>query len=270
MKTLTVTLFLLLTVNTTRSIAHQQGQHSDVHYLGNEGVIASHGEIKVMFDPFFHNTFGIYQAVPERLRQAVFAQTPPYNDIDAIVISHAHEDHFSADDVLAYLAQHHDVSLIAPQQAIEQLVTDPRFQVMKDRIYPISLAFGDTPISLSVGELAIEAVRIPHAGWPSRADVENLVFRIGLTQELTVMHLGDADPDVDHYLPVKEHWQKKRTDIAFPPYWFYYNLEGNAILDEYMNIENHVGVHVPTEPPKWLLNSGKAFFSEPGTSIEIE
>ena len=69
----------------------------------------------------------------------------------------------------------------------------------------------------------IDAVRIPHAGWPSRADIENLVFRVPLKNQgtsVTVMHLGDADPDADHYLQYKDHWQQRVSDTALPPYWF--------------------------------------------------
>jgi hypothetical protein len=56
-------------------------------------------------------------------------------------------------------------------------------------------------------------VRIPHAGWPGRADIENLVFRVTLksqSESVTVMHMGDADDN--HYLPYKSHWQKRISD----------------------------------------------------------
>ena len=50
---------------------------------------------------------------------------------------------------------------------------------------------------IEFGPLLVEAVRIPHSGWPDhRADVENIVFRVTLDKETTVMHFGDADVDL--------------------------------------------------------------------------
>ena len=42
--------------------------HSDdqgsATYLGNEAVMVSLDDTKIIFDPFFHNNFGVYQLVP--------------------------------------------------------------------------------------------------------------------------------------------------------------------------------------------------------------
>jgi hypothetical protein len=48
------------------------------------------------------------------------------------------------------------------------------------------LAFNQTPKSLEVAGLVIDAVRIPHAGWPGRADIENLVFRVTLKTKFSM------------------------------------------------------------------------------------
>ena len=79
--------------------AHQ----ASVTYVANEAVLITNGDKKVLFDPFFHQTFGTYQSVPEQTKQAIFSGTPPFDKLTAIFISHAHGDHFAADDVLKYL-----------------------------------------------------------------------------------------------------------------------------------------------------------------------
>ena len=81
-------------------------------------------------------------------------------------------------------------------------------------------------MSLEQGSLVIEAVRIPHSGWPDRQQqVENIAFRVTLDAETTVVHLGDADASDAHFAHDGAYWRRRRTDVAFPPYWFFLSDE---------------------------------------------
>ena len=248
-------------------VAHERANTAT--YLGNEAVLVTGTNSKVLFDPFFHQNFGQYQLVPEQIRVAIMQGTAPYDNIDAIVISHAHGDHFAAEDVLAYLRAFPATKLVAPQQAVDALTELDKAETVMTQISSVKLALGDTPTQIKVGEITFQAVRIPHAGWPGRADVENLVFRVSLDSDLTVMHMGDADPNDDHFLPHKTFWQERISDMAFPPYWFFSSAEGNDILEIIINAREHVGVHVPMVVPNSLRKSNKDYFSKPGEKRAI-
>lgn len=240
-----------------------------VTYLGNTGLMVSQGEQQILFDPFFHNHYNQYQLVPEDIRTAIFTDQAPYDSIEMILISHAHGDHFDANDVVDYLQQHAKTQLIAPTQAVEQLQAISDFEQVQKQISGISLVYGEAPVTLDFKAIKVEAVRIPHAGWPGRADVSNLVYRVTLNDAVTVMHMGDADPNDLHFKPWAEHWQKQVTDGAFPPYWFLTNQAGKNILTERINAKQYTGVHVPVSVPIHLQSSGESYFSEPGSSLEL-
>lgn len=244
--------------------------NAEIRYLGNEAVMVTDGDSKVLFDPFFHNDYNIYTLVPDKIRQAIFTGEPPYDNVNALFISHAHGDHFAADDVLSFLIRHQQTQLVAPKQAIDQILVLPNAGKVKQRLHAINLDYGEQAISLSVGAIKVEAVRIPHAGWPGRAEVENIVFRLTLDKNLTVMHLGDADPDDNHFLPHKEFWQHKVTDYAFPPYWFMLSEQGRGILDQRINAKDSIGIHVPTIVPESLQKTGRKYFSMPGETRKID
>ena len=233
-------------------------------YLGNAGLLIESGGEKVLFDPFFHNGFGIYQLVPRAMRQRIMAGEGDYADVKVVFISHVHSDHFDANDVAKYLAIHPQVKLVAPQQAISQLKPFLTSKVADERLFAIDLSFGDSPIRQFIDGVRFDVVRIPHAGWPGRADVENLVYRVHMSDGAVVMHMGDADPDVTHYLPYRDHWQKHQTDAAFPPYWFFYSIERRDILNTYLNVETSIGIHVPLSIPEFLINEKHPYFSVPG------
>jgi len=269
MKKILVNIFsLVLFFVSANTVADQATQDTKLAasatYLGNEAVMIESGSHKILFDPFFHNDFNTYQLVPESIRSAIFNGEKPYDAIDVVFISHAHEDHFSAKDMLKFLMSHPEAKMVAPKQAVDALRQLTNSKKVMAQVKSINIAYGDQPWSGEVAGLAVEAVRIPHAGWPGRANVENIVFRISLDQGITVMHMGDADPDDDHFRPLAAHWQQKITNTAFPPYWFFASAQGNDILNNRINAKAHVGVHVPIKVPKQLKALGKDYFSTVG------
>ena len=78
-------------------------------YLANAAMLVTNGGSKVVFDPLFRNDFGTYERVPEPMERALFAGAPPFDGLDAVFVSHYHEDHFSAVDVLRLLEARPDL-----------------------------------------------------------------------------------------------------------------------------------------------------------------
>ncbi len=280
-------------------IAHNN--ETTATYLANEGVMISSGDVKVLFDPFFHNDYGTYQLVPEKIMNAIMSNAAPYDNISAIFVSHAHGDHFAEQDMLAYMLKHRAVQLVAPTQAIAEMQKLAQFDNIKDRITGIDLAYKDKPFSFElelgkvnsanapeinateidateIDSIQVDAVRIPHAGWPGRAEVSNIVYRVTMPtntesekhEKPTFMHMGDADPNDSHFRPLADFWDQQKTTVAFPPYWFFLNSTGNYILDYRINANKSIGVHVPKQVPPALIRSGKTYFSNPGTVLEVQ
>jgi L-ascorbate metabolism protein UlaG (beta-lactamase superfamily) len=267
---LRITIVSLVLLWPFTAITHEA--KSSATYLANEGLMVEAGEHKVLFDPFFHNNYGTYQLVPNAILAAIMSNTAPYNNIDAIFVSHSHGDHFAADDMLKYLQKYSSVKLIAPAQALEKMAQLSGFDTIQNQLTSIELEYGDQPVSMVVDGIQIEAVRIPHAGWPGRADISNIVFRVSLPDaesNSTFVHMGDADPQDEHYRPYSDFWQLEKPDIAFPPYWFFLTLQGNYILDTDINATKNIGVHVPLKIPPSLKSSGKTYFSIPGEKAEV-
>lgn len=238
-------------------------------YLGNEAILVEHKSRKILFDPFFHNDYNNYQLVPESIRQSLFKGEPPYHNIDAIFISHAHGDHFAAIDLQKFLLAFPGTKVIAPTQAIDQIKALSKTQEVNSSLIAVDLAYQDPPLTLSLPGIDIDAVRIPHAGWPQRAEVSNIVFRVSLEDELTVIHMGDADTDDVHFKPLMKHWNSKTVNAAFPPYWFLTTRSGQLALTTRIKAEQNVGVHVPIKVPTDLNQSGAKYFSQPGEILSF-
>ena len=260
-------LFITTLLSATPAIAHDT--HADATYMANEAVLVVQGDTKIMFDPFYSNGFGTYQEVPDSMMAKVMAESAPFDGIDGIFVSHVHGDHFDGPKVLAYMQKNTAVNVFLPEQGakvIRELAGDDD-QIL-NRLIAFELTEGGKPKSAEKNGLKVDAVRIPHAGWPApaRKDINNIVFRVTLDDGVTVMHMGDADINDAHYAPHEDHWRVKHTNQAFPPYWYFGNEEGRTILSERLRVGHATAVHVPIKVPAGLARSDYDYFSKPGES----
>ena len=226
---------------------------SRAQYMANEGLMVVEGDTKVVFDPLFRNSYGQYQLLPKEMEEALYSGQPPFDGIDAVFISHYHGDHFSPADILRLLQEQPGIHLYAPAQAVDGLrsVSGTDDEKVFERVTAIELAYKDTPVTLAMDSLLIEAVRIPHSGWPNgRLDVENISWRVTLNENTTVLHMGDADPNDVHFARDAAYWDKRHTHMAFPPYWFFTTNHGPGILENRIKPGHSVGVHVPVSISK--------------------
>jgi L-ascorbate metabolism protein UlaG (beta-lactamase superfamily) len=241
-------------------------------YLANAAILVTNGATKVVFDPLYRNDFGSYERVSDTMERALFAGEAPFDGLDAVFVSHYHEDHFSAVDVLRLLEARPDLRLYAPAQAVAGMreIGPARLDAVKDRVNAIALQYRDAPVSLQHGTVVVDAVRIPHSGWPGRQQqVENIAFRVTLDAETTVVHLGDADASDAHFAHDSAYWRQRRTDVAFPPYWFFASDEGRQVLERRIAPTRSIGMHVPADVPSRPADReaglrGHELFTEPG------
>jgi L-ascorbate metabolism protein UlaG (beta-lactamase superfamily) len=265
-------------------IGYAYGQSTDTtadgstaHYMANEGFMVVSGDTKVVFDPLFRNSYGNYQLLPKAMEVALFAGTAPFDGIDAVFISHHHGDHFSPEDVLRLLKEQQAIRLYAPIQAVKAMrqIAGPDDEGLFDRVSAVELAYKDAPVTMEMDGLIIEAVRIPHSGWPTgRVDIENISWRVTLNEKTTVLHMGDADPNDVHFKRDAAYWGKRHTHMAFPPYWFFQSKGGGGILKDRINPDHSVGVHVPTKMPTDPAKRppdlrGYDLFTQPGETRQI-
>lgn len=252
-------------------------QNSSAHYMANEGLMVIQGDIKILFDPIFRDSYGQYLLLPAEMERALFAGAAPFDGVDAIFVSHHHGDHFSPADMVRLLREQPQIRLYAPNQAVIAMRSESGISEADvfERVIAVNLQYKDAPVTLDMDGLEIEAVRIPHSGWPTgRLDVENIVWRVTLNEDTTVLHMGDADPNDVHFALDAQYWSRNTPDMAFPPYWFFSSSSGREILENRIRARRNVGVHVPvTIPADPILRPaelrGFDLFTNPGETRNI-
>lgn len=257
------------------SVASAHDSTRNATYLGNEGVMVARGKTKVVFDAFYADSYGNYTLVPETIGAALLKGEPPYDGIDAVFVSHVHGDHFTASHAVGFLRAHREVKLFGSKQTYDAIVEE----VGKDdpllaRIVSVDLLPDDAPKTFDLKGLHIEVVAIPHAGGKSRANIQNLSWRVTLDKDTTVLHLGDADSNPADFEKHSAHFAARRAKAAFPPYWFFSAQAGRSIIDTYLNADQVIGIHVPAAAighgDQWRERADGDLFTDPGETRRLD
>ncbi len=243
----------------------------------NAGVMANVGaeSVKLLFDPLYDNHFGSLAELPPELAEAIITGAAPYDDVDLVFVSHAHGDHFSASMLVEMLLNDSDLWLIAPGQAYDQLKEQENWHHgLATQVRTITLRNGEATQTFDLAGATIKAFRSPHSGWPERhSETHNISYRVSVSsgdgEVMRVMHLGDADPATQHFAPFADFLSAKRTGLVMVPFWFYQSDDLDAILEETLNADTSVAVHVPVNVPAYLSEGTRPYFTQVGEVVEI-
>ncbi len=182
----------------------------EVTYLGNEGFLVHSGSQTILFDALFGTGLPDYDRVPASAARDIETGKSPFADINTLLISHIHPDHFDLLNTLRFLKSHPATSVVAPGQVSERirkaLARDPG---ALSQIHTAPLKEGSIT-TRDEGGVQVGSFPLTHG------NVENAAYLVVLNGR-TVLHIGDAD------LPMRDLAQfgisHRHIDVAFIPFW---------------------------------------------------
>ena len=178
-------------------------------YVVNEGFIVEAGGKKIMVDGLLSNV-GSYQ-IPTMVQKAMVTGRPPFDDIDLVLATHSHEDHFDPQVVGEFLAVNPETRFLSTNQAISALASNnddyDSFQEQVIGVYPSRGSYEQ----FVVNGIEVKVFNLSHGSYPN----------LGLMIELggvRMLHTGDfsmEDAQEAIYLLQGYGLPDEGIDIAF-------------------------------------------------------
>ena len=211
----------------------------EITYICNEGfLITSASGKKVLVDALFVGLPG-YGIIPPEQLTLMKKALPPFDEIDLILTTHDHEDHFDADVVLSHLKNDPQAVFVSTEQAVDHLRVLSGFDEVQDRVRAIRLGEGERT-QLTLNGIGLEIVYLRH--------VHNLGFLVTVDGK-RLFHMGDSSMSLDQ---IQEVYQlaKEEIDVAFVPDWY----SAETIKAE-LGAKHVILMHAPYHKPmqKWIV-----------------
>lgn len=141
-------------------------------YLGNCSYLYESADSKVLIDPL-GTDFGSYFHLPSKaIQQKIMDDSMPFNDINIMLITHIHGDHFNWKLAEEYLLKHPEIAMICPTQVRNQMRDSSTIfdKIENQLISPELERFSDT--NLVINQINIQVIRMQHGAQRSLDGIE--------------------------------------------------------------------------------------------------
>jgi L-ascorbate metabolism protein UlaG (beta-lactamase superfamily) len=211
-----------------------------VNFLANEGVLISVQKKKILIDALFDNPNPNYEAPPEDMLEGMVAGRAPFNDVDLVLVTHNHPDHFSPSIAARYMESNSKTLLIAADDAISAMKENIKdWGSVQNRMYSFDLKPGETAEKTIKG-IHVRIFRTLHSG--DRDSPHNLMYLIK-TNGRSIFHEGDSDGKLTTFQALG--FENEKIDLALVHFWFPLHPEGERIIQDVLR-PDHVGlIHLP-------------------------
>lgn len=204
----------------------------EIHHLGNEGFLLQSAQHAVLIDALFGEGLTGYPVVPETVRDDMEEARGVYAEVDLVLASHVHADHFNAQAVARHLRANPEAHFVSTRQAAKALRATG---IDTQRVHGFWPSSGQSPGLTHFG-VDVRALRFHHGN-----STQNLGLLVDLGG-LSILHLGDTviTPEELAALPMGD----VTIDIAMVPYWMLEAPRGRRVLEQ-LAPRHVIAMHFP-------------------------
>lgn len=204
-----------------------------VTFVGNSGFLITVGDQKVLID-------------------ALFEGFPRFADVDLILATHNHPDHFSDTLVRQYMQNNPKAIFISTTQAASQLTG------FGDRVIAVDPVAG-SPVNLEANGIGVAAIYLNH-GYPPNDPSE--VFNNGYVVTIgpvKFFHTGDLEDlqDARQY-----NLAEQNIDLAFIQHYFLLDENARSLIDEVVGAKYLFPIHYRYTTPPFDAEKIENYFPE--------
>jgi L-ascorbate metabolism protein UlaG (beta-lactamase superfamily) len=216
--------------------------YSDVRvtFVGNAGFLITVGDKKVLIDAMFEGFPPGYEQ-PLMIQSLLLNAEPPFDNVDLILATHDHADHFSAEMVRQHMQNNSNAVFISTTQATSQLAD------FGDRVIAVDPVAG-TPVNTEANGIQVEAIYLSHGTVP-RGQIETYNNGYIVTiNGIKIFHTGDnaALRDVVQY-----KLSEQNIDLAFIEHFYLRNSASRGILDINIGAKYVFPIHYKYTTPEY-------------------
>jgi L-ascorbate metabolism protein UlaG (beta-lactamase superfamily) len=211
-------------------------------YIANCGFLIETDNKKIIIDGLFRLGHNRYPVPDPSTQKLLVSNRYPFENIDLILVSHTHEDHFDKDMVLTCMLNNPSAILICPQQVIDSLSAN---KVIYNKISTRIIGCTPDPYTsqlIQVGNIEIYACRLAHVGGERFKETQHIAFFIS-GMDNSIFHSADIDPfQTDKYTGIKISNLNVELGLINEDFA---KTENAGLTRVFINAKHNIAMHLP-------------------------
>ncbi|MBU0927430.1 MAG: MBL fold metallo-hydrolase [Spirochaetes bacterium] len=195
----------------TESSAPEAFRGVKVTFLGNAGFLITINDKKILIDGLIKSYRGPYTTPGDIVRRGMGCQAP-FDSVDLVLVTHAHEDHYNPASIRLHLANNPSTILATTRQVSSV------FPELGERTVVFHAEPGKPDVRL-FGDIRVEAYALPHGG-PGSGQPENYGYVVSV-DGYSFFHSGDMDSPSFGFDELRSYgFPEKKLDFAIVQHFY--------------------------------------------------
>jgi len=249
-----IILITVLLLNIFKVVAIDKNRYVKITYIANEGYLIEKGEKKVLIDGLFgEKDFGFCEIPSKNILQNIIKGENKFADINIVLSSHCHRDHFYAPFVSKYMKNNNISFFLSTKQSIDRLKENDTYANYSKRVYDMSPKYYSKK-RFEKDDIKITSYRLSHSKYMVKdkktgekynkhSDIINVGFLIEI-DGIKIFHSGDSSYESSYE---KYNLNKEKIDIAFLTPAFLVKDKGIDIINNNLKPKNIIFMHIKKE-----------------------
>lgn len=210
--------------------------------LANTGIIIESGGVKFLIDGLHKNISTTFSGLSAEVFADLCAgEKELYKNINYLIFTHLHKDHFSAEYTEKYLDNNKVAGFFAPEILKEKYISlNNKIEQNSEQSYYFDLSLGEKQTIRLADDLSIEVFSAVHAG-EQYTDLENYCYLINFAGRKLFI-ISDSDYDSKYFFEMLED---EDIEAAFVNPLFLNNKRGREVIIEALKAERLIVYHIP-------------------------
>ncbi|MCP5051365.1 MAG: MBL fold metallo-hydrolase [bacterium] len=223
----------------------------EITYIANDGVLIGWKDKQVLIDGLFRDHHPKYSNLTDKNAENMETAKKPFNDIDLILVTHIHLDHFHALSVARHMTGNPKTIMVSNFQVIGDMQqTYKLYPTIKSRIKNASP--GPKKIStITANGIKVEAMNFPHVDPATFKHILTNCYLVELNGK-NFFHAGDGEMNVSNLQGFD--LEKKEIFMAFIPYWELLSAEKYKAIQTFLKPKYIVAMHIPPKDAEEAKN----------------
>lgn len=210
-----------------------------VTYISNAGVMLECNNRKIIIDGFSSSLLPIFKSPTYQIKELMTLGVHPFENIEALLFTHNHPDHFDADMTVSYLSHNKATVVLAPQEILVDIERKlPNLE--RKKLIGIKNSHNSKE-AISLTGINIQTASMLHEG-KEHNHVQNTVYLVEMEGK-KVLHVGDAKPYEDNY--VNMNFVKENIDLLIVPFPYIALPSARNLIEQYIRPKKIAVVHLP-------------------------
>ena len=240
-------------------------QFCKVTYISNAGILLECNDNKIMIDSFCNSALSIYKSPSDETKKLMISGINQFENIDALLFTHNHTDHFDAESTLSFLKNNKKTLMLAPSKVVMEIkqgfpyIESKRLISLEDRLGEIE----DT----NINGINIQSISMLHDG-KEHKDVSNLAYLVDIAGK-RILHIGDAKPIKENYIHLD--LIHKKIDLLIAPFPYIGLPAARQVIEKYIKPGKIAVVHFPYKEMDnygWIDQTMKSYLRVKDTLTE--